>query len=65
MPYYRLTEDVMPGRITYIWFNPLEPVETLVNCREFCGSAHSEMSTIVEALPPVEFEKWLAEQADS
>ena len=62
VPYYRLTEDVMPGRITYIWFNPLEPVKSLVTCREFCGASHSEMYTSVEAVPPAEFEKWLAEQ---
>lgn len=62
LPYYRLTEDVMPGRITYIWFNPIEKVETLVTCREFCGNSHSEMYTKVEAVAPAEFEKWLAEQ---
>ncbi len=64
MHHYRLTEDVMPGRITYIWFNPVEPVKTVVACREFCGNAHSEMYTNVEALPPADFEKWLAEQAE-
>lgn len=62
IPYYRLTEDVMPGRITYIWFNPVEEVETLVTCREFCGNSHSEMYTAVEAVAPAEFEKWLAEE---
>ena len=64
LPYYRLTEDVMPGRVTYIWFNPIEAVETLVTCREFCGNSHSEMFTAVEAVSPEEFEKWLAEQAE-
>ncbi len=64
VPHYRLTEDVMPGRITYIWFNPVEEVKTLVTCREFCGSAHSEMYTAVEAVSPDEFKKWLAEEAE-
>ena len=62
VPYYRLTEDVMPGRITYIWFNPIEEVKSLVTCREFCGNSHSDMFTDVEAIAPAEFEKWLAEQ---
>jgi cytochrome c oxidase subunit 2 len=62
IPHYRLTEDVMPGRITYIWFNPVEEVKTFVNCREFCGNSHSEMTTAVEAIAPAEFEKWLAEE---
>ena len=63
LPYYRLTEDVMPGRVTYIWFNPVEEIKTLVTCREFCGVSHSEMYSDVEAVSPAKFEKWLAEQA--
>lgn len=64
MTYYRLTEDVMPGRITYIWFNPVEESESIVTCREFCGASHSEMYTTVKAVPPTEFEAWLKEQAE-
>lgn len=64
LPNYRLTEDVMPGRITYIWFNPVREVETVVTCREFCGVSHSEMFTTVSAVPPAEFEAWLAEAAE-
>ncbi|MEE8393329.1 MAG: cytochrome c oxidase subunit II [Rhodospirillales bacterium] len=60
MPKYRVTEDLMPGRITYIWFNPVEAGETVATCREFCGLAHANMYTTVIALPPVEFEEWMA-----
>ncbi len=62
MPEYRVTEDMMPGRVTYLWFNPKEPVETLVTCREFCGTAHSEMYTSVSAIPRDEFDAWLAHE---
>lgn len=64
MTHYRVTEDVMPGRITYIWFNPVEEVETFVTCREFCGASHSEMYTAVKAVPQEEYEAWLKEQAE-
>jgi len=64
LPYYRVTEDVMPGRITYIWFNPVEAVQTVVTCREFCGTNHAEMYTAVEALPQEEFDAWLKEAAE-
>jgi len=64
LPHYRLTEDVMPGRITYIWFNPVESIETVVTCREFCGVNHSEMYTSVEALPQEEFDAWFKEASE-
>ncbi len=62
LPHYRVTEDMMPGRVTYLWFNPKEPVETIVTCREFCGAAHSAMYTSVSAVPRDEFDAWLARE---
>lgn len=60
MPNYRVKEDVMPGRVTYIWFLPTEPINTVSLCTEFCGTNHSGMVTAVEAVPAGEFEAWLA-----
>ncbi len=59
---YRLKEDLIPGRITYLWFYPDEPKETKVDCVEFCGTGHSQMVATVRALPKAEFEQWLAKQ---
>ena len=60
LPRYRVKEDVMPGRITYLWFYPREAVKTFVTCTEFCGTQHSQMNTDVEVLPVEEFNSWLA-----
>ncbi len=57
---YRLKEDIMPGRITYLWFYPDKPLVTKVLCVEFCGNSHAEMNTTVNALPKSEFDRWLA-----
>lgn len=57
---YRVKEDVMPGRITYLWFYPKEAGKTYVTCTEFCGASHAEMSADVEAIPAEEFNTWLA-----
>ena len=57
---YRLKEDIMPGRITYMWFFPDKPLATKVVCVEFCGNSHSEMNAAVKALPKPEFDSWLA-----
>lgn len=57
---YRLKEDVMPGRITYIWFYPDKPLKTNVVCVEFCGNSHSEMFNKVIALPQGEYDAWMS-----
>lgn len=62
--HYRVKEDIMPGRITYIWFLPDEPLESRVVCVEFCGMAHSQMNTAVKAVEAAQFDKWLAEKVE-
>jgi len=57
---YRLKEDLIPGRVTYLWFYPDKPNVTQVTCMEFCGTGHSQMATPVRALPKDEYEHWLA-----
>ncbi len=56
---YRVKEDLMPGRTTYIWFNPSEPKESWVTCTEFCGNAHSNMYAPVKAIPRKDFDAWM------
>ncbi len=57
---YRIKEDLVPGRITYLYFYPDEPKETHVNCMEYCGTGHAQMAAPVRALPKEEFDQWIA-----
>lgn len=57
---YRLKEDMMPGRVTYMWFLPDKPQVSKVLCVEYCGNSHSEMNATVRAVPQAEFDTWLA-----
>lgn len=57
---YRLKEDILPGRITHLWFYPDKPLETFVTCVEFCGDGHAQMNAPVKAVPKADFEAWLA-----
>ena len=59
---YRLKEDIMPGRITHLWFYPDKPLQTFVTCVEFCGNSHSDMYTAVKAVPQAEFDAWIAKK---
>ncbi len=62
---YRVKEDMLPGRITYLWFYPDKPLKTVVTCTEYCGTAHAEMYTDVIAMPEAEFNAWLDSEAKS
>ncbi len=59
---YRVTEDVMPGRVTYEWFMPDQLGESVVTCREYCGTMHSGMYGKVKVVSPADFESWMAKQ---
>lgn len=63
MPHFRVTEDLMPGRVTYQWFMPDKVGEYVVTCREYCGTGHSGMYGKVIVMPRNEFETWLASVA--
>lgn len=59
LPDYRLKEDLMPGRVTYLWFYPKEVGEHVITCTEFCGTGHSNMWGKVKVVPPAQFEAFL------
>lgn len=61
---YRLKEDIMPGRITHLWFFPDKPLETSVVCVEFCGDSHSQMNNKVRALPKEAYDAWLSAKVE-
>lgn len=58
LPDFRVKEDSMPGRVTYLWFYPRQPGEHLATCAEFCGMMHSKMTGKVIVMPPDEFTAW-------
>jgi cytochrome c oxidase subunit 2 len=64
LPGFRVKEDIMPGRITYIYLNPVDIRETFVQCAEYCGQNHSQMTTSVRVVPQADFDAWLAKAAE-
>ncbi len=59
LPKFRVKEDVMPGRITYVWFMPDTVMDTIVTCTMYCGVAHSQMYGKVSVVPPEQYTSWL------
>ncbi|MCK6425211.1 MAG: cytochrome c oxidase subunit II [Burkholderiaceae bacterium] len=60
IPDFRVKEDSMPGRVTYLWFHPKQPGEHIVSCAEYCGVMHSYMAGKVIVMAPADFDRWLA-----
>ncbi len=59
VPAFRVKRDCVPGMETYAWFVAEEPGSYDLFCAEYCGVAHADMVTTVEALPSAEFAAWL------
>jgi len=55
IPAFRVKQDVVPGRITDLWFTPTQPGTYDIYCAEYCGTGHSTMTTVVHVLPEDEF----------
>ncbi len=63
IPDFRVKEDSMPGRVTYLWFFPQKPGEHVVTCAEYCGVMHSYMVGKVIVVPPADFTAWYEQEA--
>ena len=58
IPAFRIKEDAVPGRETYLWFLPDEIGTYDLFCTEYCGAGHSGMITKVAVLSLKDFEQW-------
>ncbi|MHC4941608.1 MAG: cytochrome c oxidase subunit II [Planctomycetota bacterium] len=62
LPAFRVKEDCVPGRRTYLWFEAEKAGTYNVFCAEFCGKDHSKMLTKMHALPRDEYEDWIRQK---
>jgi cytochrome c oxidase subunit 2 len=54
--------DAIPGVVNSTWFQAQRPGVYRGQCAELCGLEHASMLARVVAVPPEEFDAWLAEQ---
>lgn len=54
--------DAVPGYTNYTWFKVSKPGVYTGQCAELCGRNHANMTARVRAIPPAEYEKWIAQQ---
>lgn len=59
IPDFRVKMDVLPNRYTSVWFEAMEPGESVIFCTEYCGTAHSNMMATTFVHTQEDFETWL------
>jgi cytochrome c oxidase subunit II len=64
IPDFRIKQDAVPGRYTYIWFEATKPGTYRLYCAEYCGTNHSRMIGWVHVQEAAEHQRWLSERAD-
>ncbi len=58
IPAFRIKEDVIANKNTYLSFTPNKIGDYDVACAEYCGLSHSAMYTKVKVLSKDKFEDW-------
>jgi cytochrome c oxidase subunit 2 len=65
VPAFRAKQDVVPGRLTTLWFKPILEGTYKLFCTEYCGDNHSEMLSDVFVHSQAAYEAKLLELAKS
>lgn len=60
VPAFRTKVDVVPGRYTYLWFEPTKAGKYHLFCAEYCGLNHSGMGGFVYVMEKEDFASWLS-----
>lgn len=58
LPAFRLKEDVIGGKTTFMFLTPRETGSYDIACAEYCGLKHSGMYSKLVVMEKDEFEKW-------
>lgn len=59
VPWIRLKQDAVPGRLIHVWFEVTKLGEYEIPCAELCGFGHSGMKGTLYVQSQEDFEHWL------
>ncbi|NJN83588.1 MAG: hypothetical protein HC802_15765 [Caldilineaceae bacterium] len=63
VPEFRVKQDLLPGQVTELRFNPTEVGEYKLRCAELCGLTHWNMLAVVRVVEQAEYDSWLSEKS--
>jgi cytochrome c oxidase subunit 2 len=61
IPAFRVKVDAVKGLTTYAWFRPETTGEYYLQCTEFCGVGHADMTGVVRVVSQEAFDEWVEE----
>lgn len=59
VPEFRVKQDLVPGRTTFLRFTPTDSGDYTLRCAEICGSGHANMLASVRVVSRAEFDQWV------
>ena len=59
IPSFKIKQDVVPGRYSFLWFKANKEGRFEVFCAEFCGTGHSVMGAKLNVMDLDAWESWL------
>jgi cytochrome c oxidase subunit II len=62
IPDFRVKEDAVPGKQTYLWFESNRTGDFNIFCAEYCGKDHSQMISMLHVVTEDEYRAWLVAQ---
>ena len=63
IPAFRIKMDAVPGVHTYAWFYPEKEGRHFIQCTEYCGIGHADMTAVLKIVSPEAYEEWLNTEA--
>ena len=63
IPEFRVKQDIVPGMVIPVWFEPTLEGRFEITCAQLCGVGHASMKADVVVHTAAEYEKWSAQQA--
>lgn len=62
IPDFRVKEDAVPGKETYLWFESNRVGDFNIFCAEYCGKDHSRMISMLHVVSEDDYRKWIRAQ---
>ena len=64
VPAFGIKQDVVPGYLRETWVEIDKPGVYRGQCAELCGVGHAFMPIVVQAVPPAQFQHWVAAERE-
>ena len=65
VPEFRVKQDLVPGRTTFLRFTPTDTGAYKLGCAEICGTGHATMIAHVRVVGQAEYEAWVIDQINT